>query len=262
MSGNKATRIHVDKSRFAPPGADPATGVARVKGIPWPRISPDEDVISERLQRFYNEETDKIEVPLQHEYALQAMDYLDTPEAEPLFKWQADYIVKHNLKTIVDVGCRHGPVLEHLYDMDYLDDEFYYFGFDTSAGPIQYATERWENFDNITFKCTSWDDIDSITIDKTSVDCCIYSGVLLYAPNNHMELFESLSIGLYNAKHAIIQEPCKNQTHWLEVMHLNTIQLELHLYKTRWQVMGNDILDLPIFSGKREVLGLKLTDSQ
>ena len=62
--------------------------------MPWPRLP----------------EGDYSKVPLKEEYRMYSMDYLDTLEAKPIFEAQADFIMKHNHKTIIDVGCRHGPV--------------------------------------------------------------------------------------------------------------------------------------------------------
>ena len=138
-----------------------------VNGIPWPRLAKEK----------YDE------VPLQEEYEMYMMDYLDTPEALPIFEKQADIIMKHGYEGIVDVGCRHGPVNEILYYRGYTD--YQYFGFDTSPQAIEYAQETWQEFDNIEYAVGSWHDRLSVGFD---VDCIIWSGVLLYEPDNHLEL--------------------------------------------------------------------------
>ena len=91
--------------------------------IPWPNIQT----------KF--EEGGARKVPLKEDYAFKDMWYLDTEQAEPIFKVQADIIKERQSKGIVDVGCRHGPVLK------YLDHNFDYMGFDTSVEPIQLASE-------------------------------------------------------------------------------------------------------------------------
>ena len=63
-----------------------------VNGIPFPRLP----------KEIFDD------VPLKEEYRMYSMDYLDTPEAKPIFEKQADIIMEHGYEGIVDVGCRHG----------------------------------------------------------------------------------------------------------------------------------------------------------
>ena len=105
--------------------------IQRVNNVPWPNIRTDVDV------------NDKQSVPLHEEYAFEDMAYLDTIEAYPMFEMQADIIIKKQCKGIVDVGCRHGPILDILYTKGYTD--FEYMGFDTSVEPIEIAEEKWKD---------------------------------------------------------------------------------------------------------------------
>lgn len=250
MPGNIATKVNVDI----------VDDLNYVNGVPWPRISP-EIFNQDHLKEYYNAETDQYHVPLKKYYMFQAMDYLDSKQASELFKWQADFIVKNNCKKILDVGARHGPVLNYLYDMDYLDRDFVYYGFDSSEDAIDIGNKTWNNFDNIVLEFNDWEKFKKHDILSNDIDCVIFSGVLLYAPDGHEALFDQFTKQLYNSKYAIIQEPCKEQKHWLDKMYLNTIQDQLHVYKEKHTVVDNTITDLEIFSGRRELLGLKLSNT-
>lgn len=231
-----------------------------VNGIPWPRISP--DVFNkEHLREYYNKDTDTYHVPLKKYYLHQAMNYLDSEQANPLFKWQADFIIKNNCKKILDVGCRHAPILDYLYDANYMDSEFYYYGFDTSEESISIGNQKWNNFSNVVLEENDWEKFKKHPMLDDSIDCVVFSGVLLYAPDGHEALFDQFTNQLYKSKYAIIQEPCKQQTHWLDQLYLNTIQDQLHMYKEQYTVVDNTITDLEIFSGRRELLGLKLSNT-
>lgn len=213
--------------------------VNMLNGIPWPRLPEDID-------------TGKINVPLKEDYKLRSMDYLDTVEARPIFEEQARIIMENNIKSIIDVGCRIGIVNEILYENGYTD--YQYMGFDTSPQPIEYATEVWQHCDNINYRVASMYDKESIAVDF-DVDCIIWSGVLLYNPDNHMELFHDLSVDFYNAKHAIIQEPCKEQVpeRFLKNMILNTIEESLWKYAEKYQSYSDTVIDAKIFSGRRRI---------
>ena len=250
MPGNKAKKIDLKIQ----------DNLNYVNGVPWPRISPDA-FDQEHLKEFYNAETNQYHVPLKKYYMFQAMDYLDSKQASELFKWQADFIVKNNCKKILDVGARHGPVLNHLYDMNYLDSDFAYYGFDSSEDAVKIGTVTWKNFDNIVLEENDWEKFNKHKILPDEIDCVIFSGVLLYAPDGHEALFDQFTKQIYNSKYAIIQEPCKEQTHWIDKMHLNTIQDQLHVYKDKYTVVDNKITDLELFSGRRELLGLKLSNT-
>ena len=126
-------------------------------------------------------------------------------------------------------------------------------GFDTSPQPIAYANEVWNDYNNIEYRCASMYNHEDIKV-NFDVDCVIWSGVLLYDPENHKKLFENLTISLYNAKHAIIQEPCKDQDpeKFLDNMRLNTIEQEMDQYKT-YSSYEDVVVNCNIFSGKRRI---------
>lgn len=213
--------------------------VNRKDGMPWPRWHTEPPKQFER-------------VPLKEEYALRTMDYLDTPEARPIFDLQADIIIKNNIKGIVDVGCRIGIINDILHEKGYTD--YKYMGFDTSNEPIQYANEVWQQFPNIEYRCASMYNKDDITVDF-DVDCVIWSGILLYNPTNHLELFDDLTFKFYNAQHAIIQEPCANQDpeKFLENVELNTIEQDLYKYKEKYPFYADWVVNANIFSGRRRI---------
>ena len=177
------------------------------------------------------------------------MDYLDTPEARCIFEKQADIIIENNIKGIVDVGCRIGIVNDILHERGYTD--YNYMGYDTSIQPIEYAQELWSGYDNIEYRCASMYDPNPVNFD---VDCVIWSGVLLYNPDNHMQLFRNVTFDQYNAKHAIIQEPCKDQDEdkWLPNMKLNTIEQDLHKYADEYNYK-DWVVDAQVFSGRRKI---------
>lgn len=187
---------------------------------------------------------DNVKVPLKEDYAFRDMWYLDTEQAAPIFKTQADIITKHNSKGIVDVGCRHGPVL------DYLKHQFNYMGFDTSEEPIQLGSYKWRRCDNIEFRCESWDNKEVFLVDF-EVDMVIFSGVLLYK-QDHFEFFDWV-MKHYGASRAIIQEPYHDQRHWDDRLILNTITEDLDQYYTHYNVTPT-LLDLELFAGRRLIL--------
>ena len=236
-----------------------------VMGIPFPRLPKTVD------PQF---------VPLKEDYKMRSMDYLDTPEAKPLFEKQADLIIENGWKGIIDVGCRHGPVVDILMDKGYTD--FNYMGFDTSTQRIEYATETWKEFDNIEYRVLSWKDFKQVGITthgKTkkesadewweragiefkvdfNVDVMIWSGVLLYEPTYHLWYFHKMH-NAYGAQNAIIQEPLKDQRPecWREDLELNTIEHRLHLYKNKYSEYESWEFDLDIFSGRRIISRVKL----
>ena len=209
--------------------------VHRVNGMPWPRIN--------------NKSQEYIDVPLKEDYKLRSMDYLDTPEAHCIFDKQADIIIENKIKGIVDVGCRIGIINDILQERGYTD--YNYMGYDTSTQPIEYAKELWAGYDNIEYRCASMYDSNPVDFD---VDCVIWSGVLLYDPNNHMQLFRDVTFGQYNAKHAIIQEPCKEQDpdKWLPNMKLNTIEQDLYKYADEYNYK-DWVVEAQVFSGRRRI---------
>tara|TARA_B110000503_G_scaffold15508_1_gene21803 strand:- start:4112 stop:4771 length:660 start_codon:yes stop_codon:yes gene_type:complete len=212
--------------------------------IPWPSIH--------KLDKIGADETNPVLVPLIEDYLFDDMWYLDTDPAKPIFEKQADIIIEKQSKGIVDVGCRHGPVVDILYSKGYTD--FCYMGFDTSVEPIAIANKTWNKYNNIEFRNTSWDNIDNIKV-NFNVDMVIWSGVLLYRPQDHFELFKNITIDLYNSKNAIIQEPhpAEKQKHWDRRLLLNTIVTDLDKYYENFKIKDYEI-SCEIFSGNRLVL--------
>ena len=204
--------------------------------IPWPNIKTQIDP------------GDRQRVPLKEDYAFEDMWYLDTPEASPIFKLQADIITKEQSKGIVDVGCRHGPVLE------YLNHEFNYMGFDTSVEPIEMATEQWKDNHNIEFRCESWNDRETFIV-NFDVDMVIFSGVLLYR-SDHFDFFEWI-MNFYGAKRAIIQEPYHQQEHWDDRLILNTITEQLAEYRNKY-TCKETLVKCKIFAGNRLIIDVKI----
>ena len=191
---------------------------------------------------------ENVKVPLKEDYKFEDMWYLDTEQAKPIFKTQADIITNNNSQGIIDVGCRHGPVL------DYLNHKFNYMGFDTSIEPIDIATNKWKDYNNIEFRCESWNDKNVFLVDF-DVDMVLFSGVLLYH-NDHFEFFKWV-VELYKPKKAIIQEPYHNQKHWDNKLILNTITEELDEYYSNYQIKST-LLDLELFAGRRLILDVTI----
>jgi len=212
-----------------------------VHNVPWPEIKT------------------KIEngqkVPLKEDYEFSDMSYLDTPEAYELFETQANIIIEKQCKGIVDVGCRHGPVLNILHSKGYTD--FKYMGFDTSKEPIDIATEKWKDYDNIEFRHESWNDLETFLVDF-NVDQVIWSGVLLYRPDDHFEFFDKITNEIYKSPNAIIQEPMSWQRHWKAELILNRISDDMEQYKNMYKEFKEHKLDLEIFAGRRLVVDVTL----
>lgn len=132
---------------------------------------------------------------LRKNYTIKDMSYLDSEEASILYKTQADIIKKHNLKNIVDVGCRTGEVNEYLKDYDY-----FYYGFDTSKEPIEYARIKYT--DQL-FEVNDWDNLKNPFKDF-GVDAVIFGSILPYV-SDAISFFERVC-EFYNPKRAIIHE--------------------------------------------------------
>ena len=194
-------------------------------------------------------------VPLKEDYEFSDMSYLDTLEAYELFETQANIIIEKQCKGIVDVGCRHGPVLDILYAKGYTD--FEYMGFDTSKEPIDIATEKWKDYDNIEFRHESWNDLETFLVDF-DVDQVIWSGVLLYRPDDHFEFFNKITNEIYKSPNAIIQEPMSWQRHWKAELILNRISDDMEQYKNTYKEFKEHKLDLEIFAGRRLVVDITL----
>ena len=208
--------------------------------IPWP---------------YLGEGTGDLEVPLREDYKFEDMWYLDTDQALPIFQKQAEIIIKNNSKGIVDIGCRHGPVLKLLHQAGYTD--FNYMGFDTSLEPISIASQYWKDHNNIEFRNGSWDE-ESIFEVNFDVDQVIWSGVLIYRPADHFKFFNRITKEYYNSRNAIIQEPMWEQRHWDNRVQLHRITDQMDQYKTAYKNVDEHIVDSNIFAGKRLVLDIEL----
>ena len=210
--------------------------------IPWPNIH--------KLDNLIKDSTEKVRVPLQENYSMEDMWYLDTPEAYPLFEKQARIIKAHEYKNILDVGCRHGPVNKILHeDLDYVD--YSYFGFDTSEEPIELANETWKHYERIKYECASWENDINVGFIP---DVIIFSGVLLYIKdyNERAHFFDNIMLK-NKCSNAIIQEPYHEQRYWDDRLILNTITNGgLNFLNEEYNV-DEHYLDLPIFAGKRMV---------
>jgi len=130
-------------------------------------------------------------------------------------------------------------------------------GFDTSEEPIDIATEKWKDHSNIEFRCESWNDAECFFVDF-DVDQVIWSGVLLYRPDDHFEFFDKITNKLYSSPNAIIQEPMPWQRHWKAGLILNTIADSMEEYKDAYKEFKEYKLDLDIFAGRRLVADVTL----
>jgi trans-aconitate methyltransferase len=211
------------------------------KNIPWPTIN-------DQTSEFVN-------VPLIENYKFKDMWYLDTEQAKPLFEKQADIIIQKQCKGIVDVGCRHGPVNAILHEKGYTD--YRYMGFDTSVEPIELAKQQWIQFPNIEYRNVSWNDKSKITVDF-DVDQVIWSGVLIYQPDEHHQVFHDITVDLYKSKNAIIAEVYHDQKYKEDRLLLNTITHEMDQYSQRYSQVDQTLLDCEIFSGRRLVLDITI----
>lgn len=211
------------------------------ENVPWPEIKTKID--------------NGQKVPLKEDYEFSDMAYLDSPEAYELFETQANIIIEKQCKGIVDVGCRHGPVLDILHSKGYTD--FEYMGFDTSKEPIDIATEKWKDYNNIEFRHESWNNLEAFLVDF-DVDQVMWSGVLLYRPDDHFEFFHKITSGIYKSPNAIIQEPMPWQRHWKAGLILNRISDDMEQYKNMYKEFKEYKLDLEIFAGRRLVADVTL----
>jgi len=130
-------------------------------------------------------------------------------------------------------------------------------GFDTSKEPIDIATEKWKDYDNIEFRHESWNDLATFLVDF-DVDQVIWSGVLLYRPDDHFEFFNKITNEIYKSPNAIIQEPMSWQRHWKAELILNRISDDMEQYKNTYKEFKEHKLDLEIFAGRRLVVDITL----
>ena len=193
------------------------------KEVPWPKIV-----------------TTSGEIPMKRRYAFRDMSYLDTLEARPIFETQADIVIKNDFKGIVDVGCRHGPINDFLFEKNYTD--YQYYGFDTSEEPIELARKRWGN--KFRYEVNDWANLKGV---EFNVDCIIFSGVLLYE-KDHYKMFTDI-MKFYNCKNAIIQEPYHEQKYYEERLKLKTITNDMQQYNFKEKT----IVEAEVFCGRRLV---------
>ena len=196
------------------------------KSIPWPTIT-----------------TKTGEIPMHRKYGLRDMSYLDTLQARPIFEKQAEIIIKNNYKGLVDIGCRHGPINDFLYEKGYKD--YQYYGFDTSPEPIEYAQKRWINENNIEYEIRDWAELHQVGF---NVDCVIFSGVLLYE-KDHYKMFTNI-MNYYNCTNAVIQEPYHTQKYYEEKLKLKSITNDMQQYKFKEQT----IVEAEIFCGRLSLI--------
>jgi len=213
------------------------------RDIPWPRIH--------KLDNLVTNSKEKVKVPLHENYIMEDMWYLDTPEAYPIFEKQAKIIKARNYKNILDVGCRHGPINKILQSEKYTD--YNYFGYDTSAEPIELAKEEWKDHPNINYTQASWNDNINIGFKP---DVIVFSGVLLYIKDDYerADFFDDYMFRNH-CVNAIIQEPYHFQRYWDERLVLNTITnggLDFLHFADEYDI-DEHYLDLPIFAGKRVI---------
>lgn len=145
---------------------------------------------------------------LRKEYKISDMAYLDTYEASPIYVKKAEIIKQYNLTGIIDVGCRVGTVNKYLNGYNY-----FYYGFDTSVEPIEYAKNLYPN---LTFEVRSW---DNLIFPNFTVDTLIFGSILMYEANPYM-FFERL-VKFYKPKRCIIHEVNNKNIEDLRYTNLN-----------------------------------------
>jgi trans-aconitate methyltransferase len=173
---------------------------------------------------------------LRKSYTVKDMEYLDSDEAEILYRTKADIIKKYNLSGIVDVGCRIGTVNKYLNNYNYQ-----YYGFDTSLEPIDVAQKMYPTQK---FEVRSWDNLIKT---EFTVDVLIFGSVLIYE-DNPIAMFERIS-KFYNPKFAIVHEVNNKNKEDLKYTDLSYF---LNNYKC-------DVyeFDLNIPCGKRTILNVE-----
>jgi len=192
--------------------------------------------------------------PLKKIYTLDEFSYLDSIEASPLFQKQAELIMEHGYKNIVDVGCRTGIINNILTEARY---EYLYMGFDTSPEPIKWARQRWNEYKNIEYRVADWNDEKSIQVDY-DVDCVVFSGVLLYVPDRHFKLFDRLCLDIYNTEGAIIQDLRSDQKHVDNRIEFKYIDKEFDVYEQKYGQVTKYNIDCDFYYGNRIVLDVKI----
>ena len=194
-----------------------------------------------------------VQMELTDTYEFHQLDYLDSEYALPMFELQADIISEQGFTKIIDIGCRHGPVLDILNQRGYITPEFRYMGFDSSPEPIELGQNTWNHLPGIEFRHTSWwSEADLITDFKP--DVTIWSGVICYVEKNRRQFFDYLQNNIWNCDKAIIQECTQNQEPhkhipWLK---LNYAEPDIEAWLSDYDTYQSWICDLEIFMGRRK----------
>jgi trans-aconitate methyltransferase len=160
------------------------------------------------------------------------MSYLDSEESSVLYKTPANIIKQHNLKNIVDVGCRTGEINRYLNDYSYS-----YYGIDTSEEPIEAAKQRYPSQ---TFEVRSWDDLKSYPCDVV-----VFGSVLIYA-DDPIEMFERVC-KFYNPKRAIVHEVNKNNIEdlkYTDLTYFNKYDCKIYNFDLNIPVGKRTIIDV------------------
>lgn len=131
-------------------------------------------------------------------------NYLNTPQASPMFEEIAKFVKLNDCKHLLDLGCGYSRVNEFLTDYDYQIS-----GVDTDVDCISYCNNTYNTDSYVAGDVTKLEQIGSIV--NTAVDCIILSGILYYfgAEKNNMpvEDYVDYLIKLFNPKVIIIAEP-------------------------------------------------------
>jgi trans-aconitate methyltransferase len=173
---------------------------------------------------------------LRKEYQIEDMCYLDSDNASMIYSIQADMIKGHNLKGLVDVGCRLGNINKYLHGYDYN-----YYGFDSSTSPIEYAAKL---YDNLTFEVRDW---ENLQMPEFEVDAVIFGSILIY-DSDPILLFERIC-SFYNPRCAIVHEVNNKNTEDLKYTDLSYF---INNYKCETHT-----LDLDIPCGKRTIINVE-----
>lgn len=192
--------------------------------------------------------------PYKEVYKYEAFGYLDSKEALPLFEKQADIIIERDYRTIVDVGCRIGRINDILLSRGY---DYKYMGFDTSPEPIVASQAKWIDHPNVEYRIASWNNQKDIKTDF-DVDVVLFSGVLCYLPDTHANMFKSLTVDLYAAEGAIIQDLRDDQNNVDERIEVNYIMSELKKYNQKYKSVTCYDLDCNFYFGNRSVLDIRI----
>lgn len=131
---------------------------------------------------------------------------LDTAQANEMFEKQASIIQSHNVKSILDIGCRLARPLE------WLDHGTMYHGFDIDYDYIIELEKKFpkEEYPNVEWQHGDWDNPPF----EGHYDCLIFGGMFYYNKDEVVKLMEHY-ISLYSPKLIIICDiDYKSPAHW------------------------------------------------